>query len=120
MPHFRRYSADHVQRGELLFPEWTRRPFPSSWETFEATVIEWLELVWPDWKCPHCGHQFWYVLEPVRLDSALAWPIAGGSTYGVYPVAPVACSWCKQVTPILLLPIFEPPPPSALEPKVAS
>jgi hypothetical protein len=120
VPYFRRYSVPHLQLGEDLSPEWTKRPFPSSWDEFEATVVEWLELVWPDWKCPHCGHQFWQVLEAVRLDSAMSWPIAEGSSYGAYPVVPVACSWCRQVTPVLLFSIFESPPPADKEPGAAS
>jgi hypothetical protein len=117
MPHLRRYSTVHLQLGEKLTPEWTRRPFPRRWEEFEAIVTEWLELVWPDWKCPHCGHQFWQVLEAVRLDSATQWPIADGSSFGAYPIVPVACVWCGQVTPILLFSIFEPQGPTANEPQ---
>lgn len=110
MPHFERFSTANLKRGEQLFPDWTKRPFPSSWGEFEATVIEWLELAWPDWKCPHCSHEFWQVLEAVRLDSAVSWPIAESSSFGSYPIVPVACTWCKQVTPVLLFSIFESPP----------
>jgi hypothetical protein len=114
MPHLQQYSAAHIQLGEKLLPEWTKRPFPSSWEAFEATVIEWVELVWPDWSCPHCDHKFWQVLEAVKLESASAWPIGEGSSFGSYPVVPISCVWCRQLTPILLYSIFEPPPAGAI------
>jgi hypothetical protein len=120
MPHFRQFSVAHVQLGEKLLPEWTKRPFPSSWEEFEAVLIEWVELVWPDWECPHCGHKFWQALEAVRLESAVAWPIKADSNYGAYPVVPVACTWCQQATPILLFSIFEPPSTAANKPETGS
>ena len=110
MPHLRQYSGGHVQSGEELVAQWEKRPFPTTWEDFEAAVIEFVVMAWPNWSCPHCKHRFWNVLEPVKLESSVAWPIKEGSTYGTYPVVPVACTWCHQVTPILLLSIFDAPP----------
>lgn len=111
MPDYIEFSADDLERGERLAVEWTKLPFPQSWEELEAGVNQWLRLVWgPDWRCPHCHHRFWSVYEPIRLSSAPAWPIAEDSSYGVYPAIPVACAWCRQAYPVLLLSIFEPPP----------
>jgi len=118
VPSFREFSAAHIQIGERLFPEWTRRPFPRSWEEFEATVNEWLQIAWgADWRCPHCSHRFWIVLEAVRWDSAVAWPIGENSSYGVYPIVPVTCAWCRQITPVLLSAIFEKPDGATAEPE---
>lgn len=120
MPHFREYKGAHLQIGEMLIPDWTKRPFPTSWDEFEAAVIDWVNLVWPEWSCPHCKHRFWSVLEAVRLDSAVAWPIKDDSSHGAYPVVPVACSWCGQTTPILLLRIFEGVPGAVVSPAPTS
>jgi len=118
MPDYREFSPADMQRGEQLRPEWTKLPFPQSWKELEVGVNQWLQVVWgPDWKCPHCGHRFWFVLEGVAFGSAQAWPIPDTSSLGSYPVVPVACAWCRQATPILLLSIFESPATEADNPE---
>jgi len=111
VPDYRRYSKIPLEEGESLSaPGWTKLPFPKSWDELDAGVVQWLEMVWgPEWRCPHCKHRFWSVLEAVRLDSASAWPVAEDSFLGVYPVVPVVCAWCRQITPVLLFTIFERP-----------
>lgn len=111
MPNFKRY-LDEVRDGDqVMVPDWTKLPFPKSWEEFERGVDSWLDVAWgPDWRCPHCGTRFWMLLEPVALKAASAWPGKYGENRGYYPTVPVACVHCTQVTPILLTRIFEQPP----------
>jgi hypothetical protein len=120
VPHFKAFSAADIQAGEHLDPGWTLLPFPRNWDELEGGVNKYLDAVWPDWRCPHCKHRFWAVLEPVRLESATAWPIKANSNYGAYPVVPVVCTWCKQVTPILLFSIFEAAAGAVNEPETGS
>jgi len=111
MPSFERYVEDSSDEERLFPPEWTKLPFPQSWEKFERGVDQWLGVAWgPDWKCPQCGHRFWMVLEPILLGAATSWPGRERPNSGAYPAVPVACAWCMQITPVLLFTIFEPPP----------
>jgi hypothetical protein len=110
MPSFERYVEESREDDDpIIIPDWTRLPFPQSWEEFERGVDRWLDVVWgPDWRCPHCGNRFWMVLEPVGLNGVPAWPGKNGQSLGYYPTVPVACARCTQLTPVLLGRIFEP------------
>jgi len=90
--------------------DWTPLPFPQTWDELHAGVLAWLDKAWgPDWHCPHCGNGRWIIAEAAILDSARRWPIAEGSSFGVYPAIPVACSRCRDMSLIHAFSIFERP-----------
>ena len=61
---------------------------PSAEET-AATVAQWLETAFPGHRCPKCGNQKFYVLDPPPQ------PLAEGDlTYSKWPIAKIACAKC--------------------------
>jgi hypothetical protein len=81
-------EESHGDDDSIVVPNWTRPPFPQSWEEFERGVNQWLDLTWgPDWRCPQCGNRFWMVLETVSLAAATAWPGREGPNTGAYQPA---------------------------------
>jgi hypothetical protein len=112
MPGVERYVEEHREDDDpIIIPGWTRLPFPQSGEELKRGVDRWLDVAWgPNWRCPHCRNRFWMVLEPIRLAGASAWPGMDGPSLGAYPAVPVVCARCTQITPVLLVRIFAPPP----------
>jgi hypothetical protein len=110
MPDYDEIGADDLQTAIL---PWTKLPFPTTVEEYEAGVNAWLDLAWgPEWRCPQCRNRFWLVLEAVGLRGALRWPVSETSASpGAYPAAPITCTRCRWIMLLHARGIFEDPPP---------